>query len=63
MTSQEKKLLQIAARTPEVKQIMEYLLNTQAPQIMHRESEQIFKGFMMAYYAIVELQEINTTEE
>lgn len=63
MTTNEKKLLQIAARAPEANQILEYLLKEQAPQIMHRENEQVFKGFMMAYYAIVELQNITTTQE
>ena len=63
MTKQERKLLQIAARTPEVKQVMEYLLTNQAPQIMHSETEQVFKGFIMAYYAITNLQNITTTEE
>lgn len=44
-------------------QILEYLLKEQAPQIMHRENEQVFKGFMMAYYAITELQNVTTTQE
>lgn len=55
--------MQIAARTPEVKQIMQHLLTNLGPQIMHTENEQVFKGFMMAYYAISDLQNINTTEE
>ena len=63
MTKEEKKLMQIAARTPEVKQIMEHLLNNLGPQIMHTENEQVFKGFMMAYYAIAQLQNTNITEE
>ena len=46
-----------------MQKVMEYLLKQEAPQIMHRESEQVFKGFMMAYYAIVDLQTITKTEE
>jgi hypothetical protein len=47
----------------DVQKVMEYLLKNQAPTIMHRENEQVFKGFMMAYYAICDLQNVTTTEE
>lgn len=42
--------------------VMDYLLKTQGPMILHRETEQVYKGFMMAYYAISELQQIKTQE-
>lgn len=63
MKNQERKLLEIAARSPEVQQVMNYLLTTEAPAIMHRENEQVFKGFMMAYYAISDLQKTTQIEE
>lgn len=47
----------------DVQKVMDYLLKDRAPQIMHVENEQVFKGYMMAYYDIVELQNITTTQE
>lgn len=36
--------------------MLDYLLTEQGPTVLTREHEQVFKGFMMAYYAIVDLQ-------
>lgn len=48
-----------------MKAIANYLLTDQGPKVLNREHEQVFKGFMMAYYAIIELQDktITQTEE
>lgn len=46
-----------------MKKIAEYLLTDQGPKVLNREHEQVFKGFMMAYYAIIELQEQKITED
>lgn len=46
-----------------MKKIMEYLLTEQGPNVMSRETEQVFKGFMMAYYSIIELQNKTVTEK
>ena len=62
MDKDQLKSLITAARTPEVKKIAEYLLNYQGPRVLNREHEQVFKGFMMAYYAIIELQDQTITE-
>lgn len=63
MTKDEMIQLKLSARSADVQKVMEYLLKDRAPQVMSVESEQVFKGFMMAYYTIVELQNITTTEE
>ena len=62
MDQNQLKTLITAARTPEVKKIAEYLLKIQGPQVLNREHEMVFKGFMMAYYAIIELQDKTITE-
>ena len=46
-----------------MKAIANYLLTMQGPNVLSREHEMVFKGFMMAYYAIIELQEKTITEE
>ena len=61
-TMTEEQAIKIAARSPEVKMVMDYLLTKQGPMILFRETEQVYKGFMMAYYAIHELQQIKTQE-
>jgi 6-phosphogluconolactonase/glucosamine-6-phosphate isomerase/deaminase len=53
----------VFAAAPSQNETLEYLLKEQAPQIMHRENEQVFKGFMMAYYAISDLQKTTQIEE
>ena len=45
-----------------MKKIAEYLLKDQGPKVLGREHEQVFKGFMMAYFAIIELQDKVITE-
>lgn len=63
MTTDQQKQLIIASRTPEVKAMLDYLLMEQGPTVLTREHEQVFKGFMMAYYAIVDLQNQTITKE
>ena len=63
MDKDQLKALIRAARTPEVKAIAEYLLKDQGPKVLNREHEQVFKGFMMAYFAIIELQDRKIIEE
>ena len=53
----------MASRTPEVKKILDYLLKVQGPTILNLSSEQIYKGFMMAYYSILELQDMTLTTQ
>lgn len=43
--------------------IADYLLNNQAQIVLSREHELAFKGFMMAYYAITNLQNLTITED
>ena len=62
METEEMKRLIMSARTPEAKLLLNYLLTQQAPAIMNREHELVFKGFMMAYFAIVDLQNQKITE-
>jgi hypothetical protein len=62
MDKEQLKQLITAARTPEVKAIANYLLTDQGPKVLNREHELVFKGFMMAYYAIIELQDKTITE-
>lgn len=45
-----------------MKAIANYLLTDQGPKVLNREHELVFKGFMMAYYAIIELQDKTITE-
>lgn len=48
-----------------MKAIANYLLTTEGPSLLTREHELVFKGFMMAYFAIIDLQNktITTTTE
>ena len=62
MNKDQLKQLITAARTPEVKKIADYLLTNQGPKVLSREHEQVFKGFMMAYFAIIDLQDQTITE-
>ena len=62
MDEEQLKQLITAARTPEVKAIANYLLTDQGPKVLNREHELVFKGFMMAFYAIIELQDKTITE-
>lgn len=62
MTKDDIIQLKLSARSADVQKVMEYLLKQVAPQVMHVETEQVFKGFMMAYYAISDLQNITTEE-
>lgn len=62
MSQDQLKALITAARTPEVKAVANYLLTDQGPKVLNRENEQVFKGFMMAYYAIIDLQDQKITQ-
>ena len=63
MTREEQIALQKAARTPEVQMVLEHLLNKEGLLVASRESEAVFKGFMLAYYAILNLQTMKITKE
>lgn len=45
-----------------MKAVANYLLTDQGPKVLNRENEQVFKGFMMAYYAIIDLQDQKITQ-
>ncbi len=50
------------SRTPEVKAMLEYLLN-KGENLMYSQNSDVYKGFMIAWYAIKTLQSETITQE
>ena len=63
MTREEQIALQKAARSPEVQMVLDHLLNKEGLLVSSRENESVFKGFMLAYYTILNLQTMKITKE